>query len=89
MSARSSRLAAVARSAADSIGGTSRRQGPLASSSRGDVLGGPGAVDEPLEQAVRGQPVGPVQARAGDLAGRPEAGQRRPAVVVDVTPPIM
>ncbi len=36
-----------------------------------DVLGRAGAEDQALEQAVRGQPIGAVQARAGHLAGRP------------------
>ena len=40
-----------------------------------DVLRRAGAVDQALQQAVRGQPVGPVEARAGDLARGPEAGQ--------------
>src|SRR6185437_11235015 len=48
-----------------------------------DVFRRAGAVDEALEQAVRGQPVGAVQARAGDLARGPEAGQRRPTLGVD------
>ena len=54
-----------------------------------DVLGGAGPVDEPFKQAVRGQPVGAVESRAGDFARGPEAGQRGPARGIDVTPPIM
>ena len=61
-------------------GGTSSGRGPVAVELGDDVLGRARAVDQALEQAVRGEPVGAVQARAGDLAGRPEARQRRPAV---------
>ena len=41
------------------------------------------AVDHRLQQAVRGQAVGPVQSAGGDFAGRPKPGQRRAALEVD------
>src|SRR5581483_2616470 len=40
------------------------------------------AVDEALEQAVRGEAVGAVQAAGGDLAGGPQAGQGGASVQV-------
>ncbi len=48
-----------------------------------DVSGYPRPVDQALEQAVGRQPVGPVQARAGNFAGCPQAGKRGPARCVD------
>ena len=43
----------------------------------GDGLDQPGPEDHPLEQRVRGQPVGPVHPAAGGLAGRPQARAAR------------
>ena len=41
------------------------------------------AVDHGFQQAVRGQPIGPVQAAGGDFARRPQAGQRGAAFQID------
>ena len=52
-------------------------------------LGDPAAVDQPLEQRVGGQPVGPVQAGAGDLADGVQARAPRCGPTSSVrTPPI-
>ena len=64
-----------------SASGRRRARGPLA---------GMGPVDQPFEQAVRGQAIGAVQAAGSDFAGGPQPGQRRAAVADRrVTPPIM
>ena len=44
-----------------------RARGPFA---------GMGPVDQPFQQAVRGQPIGAVQAAGGHFAGRPQTRQR-------------
>ena len=49
------------------------RPGPGCFQLGDDVVRNPAAEDEPFEQAVGGQAIGAVQARAGHLAGRPEA----------------
>ncbi len=51
-----------------------------------DVLGRTRAIDQALDQAIRGEPIGPVEAGAGDLARRPEAGERGPTVQVHRCP---
>ncbi len=83
MSARSSGSWPVRRRRRRRSAGLRGGVGPESSRTAHDVLGRAGAVDEALEQAVRGEPVGPVQARARHLARGPEAGQRGPAVEVD------
>ena len=67
-------------------GGTSSGRGPGRFERGDNVVGNAAAEDEPLEQAVRSQPIGAVEARAGHLAGRPEAVHRRPAVRIDRHP---
>src|SRR5206468_8326036 len=52
-----------------------------------DRLDHPGGEDHALEQRVGGEPVGPVDARAGHLARGPQAGKgRRPVEVGDDAP---
>ena len=46
-----------------------------------------GAEDEPLEQRVAGQPVGPVHTGARDLARCKQPGERRPAVDIRLHAP--
>ena len=67
------RVAAPSRSASDVDRLGLRRQ------LGGDVVGDPAGEDEALEQRVRGEPVGAVHARAGDLAARVQARDRRTA----------
>ena len=66
------------------IGGTSSRFGPddsartLAMSSAARA-----PWTRPFEEAIRGEPVRPVESGTGHFARGPETGQARPAVVVD------
>ena len=46
------------------------------------------AEDQSLEQRVAGEPVGAVDARAGDLAGGEQPRDRRAAVEIGLTPPM-
>ena len=70
-------------------GGTSSGRGPGRVERGDDVVRDAAAEDQPFEQAVGGQPIGAVQARAGDLAGGPEAITVVLPCGSTVTPPIM
>ena len=60
-------------------GGTAKVSG-ISSSGRGRRSAAARAENQPFQQAVRRQPIGPVQAARSHFAGRPEAGQSRLAL---------